>query len=236
MPSVVPALKTPSTTKRTHHRKSKKQRSEKDGLASTRGIPLPFLEWADSTEVWKNMILKEETSKHARNPRLFEKQACYLPRMRAILLDWLMEVCEVYKLRRVTYYLTVDYIDRYLTINPSIPKTQLQLVGVTCLFMAAKLEEIYPPKLSEFSYVCDGACTDGEITGFELMILNVSPCLISFFFCIVVYFICLLVSMSFFQHTILKCSSLEKVSFLLKHLKTACLLLFTALVKNQPSL
>lgn len=115
---------------------------------------------------------KDEASATARNVGLFERQACYLPRMRAILMDWIMEVCEAYKLRRVTYYLAVDYIDRYLTIQPDVPKTQLQLVGVCCLFMAAKVEEVYPPKLSEFAYVCDGACTDDEIVDCERLILN----------------------------------------------------------------
>ncbi|KAB7504540.1 G1/S-specific cyclin-E1 [Armadillidium nasatum] len=44
--------------------------------------------------------------------------------------------------------------------------------GITCLFIAAKIEEIYPPKLSEFSYVTDGACTDEEILEYELIILK----------------------------------------------------------------
>ena len=35
--------------------------------------------------------------------------------MRSILLDWLTEVCEVYKLHRETFYLAVDFVDRYLT-------------------------------------------------------------------------------------------------------------------------
>ena len=54
-----------------------------------------------------------------------------------------------------------------------IQKSRLQLVGVTALFIASKLEEIYPPKLSEFSYVTDGACTDDEILMQELVMLKV---------------------------------------------------------------
>lgn len=59
--------------------------------------------------------------------------------MRAILLDWLIEVCEVYKLHRETYYLAVDYLDRFLSTNAKISKTRLQLIGITCLFVAAKV-------------------------------------------------------------------------------------------------
>lgn len=47
------------------------------------------------------------------------------------------------------------------------------LAGITCLFIAAKIEEIYPPKLSEFAYVTDGACIENEILEKELVILKV---------------------------------------------------------------
>ena len=80
------------------------------------------------------------------------------PRMRAILLDWLIEVCEVYRLHRETFYLAVDFIDRFLSVAPAIPKNRLQLIGVTCLFIGAKIEEIYPPKLQEFAYVTGKFC------------------------------------------------------------------------------
>ena len=58
----------------------------------------------------------------ARNPAL-------MPRMRAILLDWIIEVCEVYRLHRETFYLAVDFIDRYLSTLKEMPKTRLQLIG-----------------------------------------------------------------------------------------------------------
>ena len=46
------------------------------------------------------------------------------------------------------------------------------VLGVTCLFIAAKIEEIYPPKLQEFAYVTDGACSEDEILSMELVILK----------------------------------------------------------------
>lgn len=67
--------------------------------------------------------------------------------MRAILLDWLIEVCEVYKLHRETYYLAVDYLDRFLSTNIKISKTRLQLIGITCLFVAAKVKILRKKKI-----------------------------------------------------------------------------------------
>ncbi|XP_030756662.1 G1/S-specific cyclin-E1 [Sitophilus oryzae] len=170
--------KTPHSRKdcrTTRSRTSKRKNSCKQDFGSprkTRKVPLPLMNWADSKEVWMFMVYKEEASLNLRNPRLFEDFTNFMPRMRAILLDWVMEVCEVYHLRRVTYYLTVDYFDRFLSLKPDVPKNQLQLVGVTCLFLASKLEEVYPPRLTEFSYVCDGACTPEDILNCELLILN----------------------------------------------------------------
>lgn len=40
------------------------------------------------------------------------------------------------------------------------------------MFIASKIEEIYPPKLSEFAYVTDGACTEAEIQMKELIIMK----------------------------------------------------------------
>ncbi|XP_026473081.1 G1/S-specific cyclin-E [Ctenocephalides felis] len=142
--------------------------------------PLPVFTWAESEEVWQAMCMKDQQSKNERNPDMFDSHPGIQPRMRAILFDWLIEVCDVYKLHRETYYLAVDYIDRYLSGPRKVLKSQLQLIGITCLFIAAKIEEIYPPKISEFAYVTDTACTDEEILGQEIIILkalkwNITP-------------------------------------------------------------
>jgi len=63
--------------------------------------------------------------------------SCYLF---IILRDSFLKVCEEYRLHRETFYLAIDFIDRYLSKEHNIPKDCLQLVGVTSLFVAAKLE------------------------------------------------------------------------------------------------
>lgn len=56
--------------------------------------------------------------------------------MRGILVDWLVEVAEEYKLVSDTFYLTVSYIDRFLSSN-AINRQRLQLLGVSCMLIAS---------------------------------------------------------------------------------------------------
>ncbi|XP_066493706.1 G1/S-specific cyclin-E1 isoform X2 [Tiliqua scincoides] len=147
-------------------------------LASARTSPLPMLGWANRDDVWKNMLIKEQA--YVRDKLYMQRHPLLQPKMRVILLDWLMEVCEVYKLHRETFYLAQDFFDRFMATQQNIVKTLLQLIGISSLFIAAKLEEIYPPKLHQFAYVTDGACTEEEILGMELIIMkalswNLSP-------------------------------------------------------------
>lgn len=54
-----------------------------------------------------------------------------------------------------------------------VPKKQLQLVGVTAMFIASKYEEMYPPEIADFAFVTDRAYTTGQIRDMEMKILRV---------------------------------------------------------------
>jgi len=92
--------------------------------------PLPCLRWAERQEMWE-LMCKKETGMYRRTlgDDLMARHPQLQPRMRAILFDWLMEVCEVYRLHRETFWLAVDFIDRYLSITRDTPKSRLQLIG-----------------------------------------------------------------------------------------------------------
>lgn len=55
------------------------------------------------------------------------------------------QVAEELVLRRETLHLAVNYVDRLLSAANYVSKVRYQLVGVAALFIAAKLEEVYPP-------------------------------------------------------------------------------------------
>ena len=66
------------------------------------------------------------------------------PSMRAILIDWLVEVAVDLRFVPETLYLAVNYIDRYLSGNPTT-RAELQLVGVACLMIASNMKiRIHP--------------------------------------------------------------------------------------------
>ena len=100
-----------------------------------------------------------------------ENQPNINERMRAILVDWLIEVHLKFKLGPETLYLTVNLMDRYLSVK-KVSRSKLQLVGVACLFIASKYEDIYFPELRHLVYVCDRAYSGVEIVKMEGEILN----------------------------------------------------------------
>merc|ERR1712002_1420650 len=56
-------------------------------------------------------------------------------KMRAVLVDWLVEVQLQFKLLQETLFLTVDIIDRYMAREGGkVSRTELQLVGVAAMF------------------------------------------------------------------------------------------------------
>ncbi len=62
---------------------------------------------------------------------------------------------------------------RYLSVTEDVRKDKMQLIGVTALFLAAKLEEVNPPIVSDYAKVTAGAHSSAEIMQMELILLDV---------------------------------------------------------------
>jgi len=94
-------------------------------------------------------------------------------KMRAVLVDWLVEVQMQFKLLQETLFLTVNTIDRFLAVEgKNVYKSRLQLVGVAAMFLVSKIEEVYAPAVSDFVYITDNAYTGAEIRQMELEIIR----------------------------------------------------------------
>ena len=107
-------------------------------------------------------MLKTEKLFTAQYGFMGTKQTDINEKMRAILVDWLIEVHYKFKLLPETLFLTVNLIDRYLERN-DVVRTKLQLVGVGAMLIASKYEEIYAPEVRDFVYITDKAYTKEEI-------------------------------------------------------------------------
>lgn len=118
------------------------------------------------------MYLKESEMKHLPKPNYMAKQNDITHSMRSILVDWLVEVGEEYKLQTETLHLAVSYIDRFLSYM-AVQRSKLQLVGTACMFIAAKYEEIYPPDVSEFVYITDDTYNKRQVLRMEHLVLKV---------------------------------------------------------------
>ncbi|CAN8305089.1 unnamed protein product [Cochlearia groenlandica] len=91
--------------------------------------------------------------------------------MRGILVDWLVEVSEEYALVPDTLYLTVYLIDYFLHGN-YVPRQQLQLLGITCMFIASKYEEICAPRIEELCLITDNTYTRDQVLEMENQVLK----------------------------------------------------------------
>ncbi|TKY75008.1 putative cyclin-A3-1 [Spatholobus suberectus] len=91
--------------------------------------------------------------------------------MRGILVDWLVEVAEEYKLLSDTLHLSVSYIDRVLSIVP-VSEPKLHLLGVSSMLVASKYEEISPPYVEEFCLITDNTYHKAEVVSMEADILK----------------------------------------------------------------
>lgn len=100
------------------------------------------------------------------------KQEVISDKMRSILVDWLVEVHLKFKLTADSLLLTVQLLDRFLAAK-SVQRSQLQLVGVTCLLLAAKYVEVYAPEVRDFVNITDRAYTRREIMDMEVQVLTV---------------------------------------------------------------
>lgn len=74
-------------------------------------------------------------------------------KMRSILVDWLIEVHHKFELTPETLYLTVNIVDRFLSVK-LVPRRELQLVGISSMLLASKYEEIWAPEVVLLFLLC----------------------------------------------------------------------------------
>ncbi|KAG7333124.1 hypothetical protein KOW79_003259 [Hemibagrus wyckioides] len=97
-------------------------------------------------------------------PKPFTETTC------AILVDWLIQVHEAFNFSEETLYLAVHLLNRVLR-QIKISISNLQLVGVVCLFLAAKKEECLLPEVSELCYLMANTYSRKQLLRMERRVL-----------------------------------------------------------------
>lgn len=115
--------------------------------------------------------MRDLENKMAPNPRYMDQQQEIQWSMRAVLMDWVIQVHQRFNLLPETLFLTVNYIDRFLSCK-IVSLGKLQLVGATAIFVAAKYEEVQCPTISEIIYMVDGGYSAEELLKAERFMLS----------------------------------------------------------------
>ncbi|KAF9600226.1 hypothetical protein IFM89_005050 [Coptis chinensis] len=132
---------------------------------------------AYASDIYDYLHSMEAEEKRRPKPDYVEKvQKDINSHMRSILVDWLVEVAEEYKLVSDTLYLTISYLDRYLSSN-ALNRQKLQLLGVSCMLIASKYEETKyketsPPCVERFVSITENTYTKQEVMKMEMDILK----------------------------------------------------------------
>lgn len=92
-------------------------------------------------------------------------------RMREILIDWLQGVSYRFRLKSESIMLCVNILDRFLCAR-ECARDRFQLVGITCLILAAKYEESSPPSIEDFLIITDRAFERRAVLHMESVILS----------------------------------------------------------------
>lgn len=92
--------------------------------------------------------------------------------MRAVLVDWLIEVQYKSKMFPETLFLSINIIDRFLA-KRCVSLAKLQLVGLAGTMLASKYEEIISPAVSNFVFFADNAYDSNELLRAERYMLHV---------------------------------------------------------------
>ncbi len=80
------------------------------------------------------------------------------------LFEWLDDVKDQFSLNEFTHAATKTLFLEYMRRTPNrVPIKTLQLVGTACLCLAAQLYHNSVPDLSEFAWITDGVCDEGQV-------------------------------------------------------------------------
>ena len=108
------------------------------------------------------------------------------PEMRAMVVDWLLEVHQIFHFQEKCLFTTIQLMDKYLS-KKLISIDQFQLLALTSLNIASKQEEVEYPILDNFITISKNTVTKQEMIDMENDLIStikfdiLSPTVLDFF-------------------------------------------------------
>ena len=124
-------------------------------------------------ELYSNLLEEEKNLSIKPKFGYMDFQTDINEKMRAILVDWIIEIHDKFHYKSQTLYQTIWLIDTYLSIK-YIERGDFQLLGLGCLYISCKFNEIYCPQLNEFVEATDGAYSKDDLLRIEKDILKIT--------------------------------------------------------------
>ena len=122
-------------------------------------------------EIYVNLLLEETQATSKPKFGYMNTQPEINEIMRAILIDWIIDVHLRFNLRQETLFMTIWLIDTYLSFA-FVHRDKLQLLGITCLLISCKSHEIYYPQNDKLIEMTDNAYSKEEMLTMENEILK----------------------------------------------------------------
>nr|AFJ24775.1 cyclin B-2 [Schmidtea mediterranea] len=95
------------------------------------------------------------------------------PRHRYIFINWLVDAHSQFSLCAETLYLAISLSDRFIKAQKAtLVSNDLIVIGIVCLFIAAKVEEVWPPSLNDIVATLTQDYTEEFCRELELKILS----------------------------------------------------------------
>ncbi|CAM9349533.1 unnamed protein product, partial [Chrysoparadoxa australica] len=89
----------------------------------------------------------------------------------SMLVDWLIEVVDVFDMCQRTAFLAVRYVDHFLS-RASMTRKNFQLLGATCLHIASKCEDVSYIGVKDLAISADKAYEPNDVLVMEERVLN----------------------------------------------------------------